>query len=190
MKYVNKIKFFLQCVILLILLSSTQGYPQKPEDNNATKADDKPTSPIPTMTHTKNDTALPISTTVALTTIAETHTTTMSAIPAESATTSATTVAIKALENEETSNAQRQKRQATIPAFPTNALPGNGPPSNLGAPPSGSIPLPSGSSLPQPNIATAGAMNNSISPSLAASPKSISAAAASLQPVKFPPAGK
>ncbi|CAH1735410.1 unnamed protein product [Chironomus riparius] len=185
MKYVNKIKFFLQCVILLILLSSTQGYPQK--DNNATKADDKPTSPIPTMTHTKNDTALPISTTVALTTIAETHTTTMSAIPAESATTSATTVAIKALENEETSNAQRQ---TTIPAFPTNALPGNGPPSNLGAPPSGSIPLPSGSSLPQPNIATAGAMNNSISPSLAASPKSISAAAASLQPVKFPPAGK
>ncbi|CAH1735411.1 unnamed protein product [Chironomus riparius] len=183
MKYVNKIKFFLQCVILLILLSSTQGYPQKPEDNNATKADDKPTSPIPTMTHTKNDTALPISTTVALTTIAETHTTTMSAIPAESATTSATTVAIKALENEETSNAQRQ-------TFPTNALPGNGPPSNLGAPPSGSIPLPSGSSLPQPNIATAGAMNNSISPSLAASPKSISAAAASLQPVKFPPAGK
>ncbi|XP_070494005.1 mucin-7-like isoform X1 [Chironomus tepperi] len=199
MKKVSEVQLNFVIFIGLIVLSTVLGYPQKPDDNTSPKPDDKPSTPSPnTSVATKEpalSTTIVVSSAIAVqpATVAVAQPTTIPALPTVS--TVGTTIAIKALENVEPSSSQRQKRQATIPAFPTNALPGNGVPSNLGpppngAPPTGSIPLPaSGSSLPQPNIATVG----SASPQVIASAAPIAvagAAAASLQPVKFPQAGK
>ncbi|XP_070494006.1 mucin-7-like isoform X2 [Chironomus tepperi] len=192
MKKVSEVQLNFVIFIGLIVLSTVLGYPQKPDDNTSPKPDDKPSTPSPnTSVATKEpalSTTIVVSSAIAVqpATVAVAQPTTIPALPTVS--TVGTTIAIKALENVEPSSSQRQ-------TFPTNALPGNGVPSNLGpppngAPPTGSIPLPaSGSSLPQPNIATVG----SASPQVIASAAPIAvagAAAASLQPVKFPQAGK